>query len=128
VARCGGSTTITIWWDFQGVTVTPLSGWNQLETGLPTRWYPHLLILFRASNSANVQPMARGYLSFGDIEGQLEVLRVECTRRDRKGRCGVAQAHREVRAQGQFDGVARDAQRRLPEACDLICPDLSKVL
>ena len=30
--------------------------------------------------------MARGYLTFGDIEGKLDVLRVECTRCDRKGR------------------------------------------
>ena len=29
--------------------------------------------------------MARGYLTFGDIEGKLEVLRVECTRCDRRG-------------------------------------------
>jgi hypothetical protein len=34
--------------------------------------------------------MARGYLTFGDIEGKLEVLRVECTRCDRKGRYSVA--------------------------------------
>ena len=34
--------------------------------------------------------MARSYLIFGDIEGKLEVLRVECTRCDRKGRYSVA--------------------------------------
>jgi hypothetical protein len=72
--------------------------------------------------------MARGYLTFGDIEGKLDVLRVECTRCDRKGRYGVAQAHREVWAQRQFNGVARDAQRRPPETGDVICPDLSKAL
>ena len=32
----------------------------------------------------------RGYLIFGDIEGKLDVLRVECTRCDRKGRYTVA--------------------------------------
>ena len=34
--------------------------------------------------------MARTYLVFGDIEGKLEVLRVECTRCPRKGRYSVA--------------------------------------
>jgi len=34
--------------------------------------------------------MARGYLIFGDIEGKLDVLRVECTRCERKGRYSVA--------------------------------------
>ena len=34
--------------------------------------------------------MARTYLVFGDIEGKLEVLRVECTRCPRKGRYNVA--------------------------------------
>ena len=28
--------------------------------------------------------MSRAYLTFGDIEGKLDVLRVECTRCDRK--------------------------------------------
>ena len=30
--------------------------------------------------------VARAYLVFGDIEGKLDILRVECTRCDRKGR------------------------------------------
>jgi hypothetical protein len=33
--------------------------------------------------------MARAYLVFGDIEGRLEMLRVECTRCQRKGRYSV---------------------------------------
>ena len=33
--------------------------------------------------------MARSYLVFGDIEGKLDVLRVECTRCGRKGRYHV---------------------------------------
>ena len=33
--------------------------------------------------------MARTYLVFGDIEGKLDVLRVECTRCGRKGRYHV---------------------------------------
>ena len=32
----------------------------------------------------------RTYLTFGDIEGKLDVLRVECTRCPRKGRYSVA--------------------------------------
>ena len=35
-------------------------------------------------------PMPRTYLVFGDIEGKLDVLRVECNRCDRKGRYSVA--------------------------------------
>jgi hypothetical protein len=33
--------------------------------------------------------LPRTYLVFGDIEGMLDVLRVECTKCDRKGRCHV---------------------------------------
>jgi hypothetical protein len=33
--------------------------------------------------------MARTYLVFGDIEGKLDVLRVECARCERKGRYSV---------------------------------------
>jgi hypothetical protein len=33
--------------------------------------------------------MARGYLIFGDIKGKLDVLRVECTKCERKGRYSV---------------------------------------
>jgi hypothetical protein len=32
----------------------------------------------------------RTYLIFGDIEGKLDVLRVECTKCERKGRYSVA--------------------------------------
>ena len=34
--------------------------------------------------------MARTYLVFGDIEGKLDVLRVECTKCARKGRYSVS--------------------------------------
>jgi hypothetical protein len=34
--------------------------------------------------------MARTYLIFGDIEGKLKVLRVECTKCPRRGRYSVA--------------------------------------
>jgi RNase P subunit RPR2 len=33
--------------------------------------------------------MARTYLVFGDIEGKLDMLRVECTRCGRKGRYSI---------------------------------------
>jgi hypothetical protein len=33
--------------------------------------------------------MSRAYLVFGDIEGKVDVLRVECTKCARKGRYGV---------------------------------------
>jgi hypothetical protein len=33
--------------------------------------------------------MARTYLVFGDIEGRLDVLRVECTKCPRKGRYSI---------------------------------------
>ena len=59
--------------------------------------------------------MPRGYLTFGDIEGKLDVLRVECTRCDRKGRYSVAKLI-ENPTQGKPDGVARDAKRRLSQA------------
>ena len=59
---------------------------------------------------------ARSYLIFGDIEGKLDVLRVECTRCDRKGRYHVANANREARPPGQPGEVTRNAERRLSEA------------
>jgi len=34
--------------------------------------------------------MSRGYVVFGDLEGKLDVLRVECTKCERKGRYSVA--------------------------------------
>jgi len=43
--------------------------------------------------------MPRAYLVFGDIEGKLDVLRVECTKCARKGKAlQCLQAHREIRS------------------------------
>jgi hypothetical protein len=79
--------------------------------------------------------MPRGYLTFGDIEGKLDVLRVECTQCGRGGHYGVA---RLVEKQGRerslmkwkdqlnADCPKRDAQ--IQDRCDLVCPDLPKVL
>jgi hypothetical protein len=79
--------------------------------------------------------MARTYLVFGDMEGKLDVLRVECTKCPRKGLLQRPQADREIRPQSQHGEMEGAAQRRLPqedanehERCDLICPDLPKVL
>ena len=79
--------------------------------------------------------MARTYLIFGDIEGKLDVLRVECTRCDRKGRYSVAKLIEKHGRKGNLmvwremlnaDCPRRDA--RIHDRCDLVCPDLPKVL
>ena len=79
--------------------------------------------------------MARGYLVFGDIEGKLDVLRVECTRCDRKGRYSVAKLIEKHGRKGNLmvwremlnaDCPRRDA--RINDRCDLVCPDLPKVI
>ena len=73
--------------------------------------------------------MARTYFVFGDIEGKLDVLRVECTKCDRKGRYSVAkliEKHGRWREMLNADCPKRDG--RLHDCCDLICPDLPKVL
>ena len=78
----------------------------------------------------------RDYLIFGDIEGKLDVLRVECTKCARKGRC---QVHKLIAKCGRNGNMMKwkeqlngDCPRRdapsLQERCDLICPDLPKVL
>jgi hypothetical protein len=72
---------------------------------------------------------------FGDIEGKVDVLRVECTKCDRKGRYRV---HKLIEKHGRkahmmkwremlnADCSKRDG--RLNDRCDLVCPDLPKVL
>lgn len=73
--------------------------------------------------------MARDYLIFGDIEGKLDVLRVECTRCERKGRYSVATLIEKHGRRGQLDQVRQrpegDCPRRnanaLHERCDVIC-------
>ena len=79
---------------------------------------------------------ARTYLVFGDIEGKLDVLRVECTKCPRKGRYGVSKLIEKYgrkanmmkwKEQLNGDCPRRDAHS-MHERCDLICPDLPKVL
>ena len=83
----------------------------------------------------NTTMPGRSYLIFGDIEGKLDVLRVECTKVRPQGPLQRLKAHREIRAQGKHDEMEQlngDCPRRdehsLHERCDLICPDLPKVL
>ena len=80
--------------------------------------------------------MPRTYLVFGDIEGKLGTLRVECTKCPRKGRYSVRKLIEKYGRQGHMmkwrgllssDCPKRDAPN-LHERCDLICPDLPKVL
>src|SRR6476620_3201227 len=73
----------------------------------------------------------RAYLIFGDIDGKLDVLRVECTKCTRKGRYHV---HKLIEKYGRKANMMKwkeklngDCPRRdahgLHERCDLICPD-----
>jgi hypothetical protein len=79
--------------------------------------------------------MPRTYLVFGDIEGKLDVLRVECTKCPRKGRYSVAKLIAKygrnsnmMKWKEQLNGDCPKRDARLYERCDLICPDLPKVL
>jgi hypothetical protein len=80
--------------------------------------------------------MGRSYRTFGDIEGKLEVLRVECTRCVRKGRYSVAKLIEKHGRRGNLTKWGSDLKGDCPkrnlhalhERCDVICPDLSKVL
>ena len=80
--------------------------------------------------------MARNYLVFGDIEDKLDVLRVECTKCNRKGRYHVHKLIEKYGRNGNMmkwremlnaDCPKRDASQ-LHDRCDLICPDLPKVV
>jgi hypothetical protein len=77
----------------------------------------------------------RSYLIFADIEGKLDVLRVECTKCARKGRYSVRRLIEKYGRKGNLmkwkeqlngDCPRRDAHSML-ERCDLICPDLPRV-
>jgi hypothetical protein len=78
----------------------------------------------------------RAYLVFGDIEGKLDVLRVECTKCGRKGRYRVRSLIEKYGRKGNLmkwkeqlngDCPRRDA-RSMMERCDLVWPDLPKIL
>jgi hypothetical protein len=75
--------------------------------------------------------MSRTFLTFGDIAGKLHMLRIECTRCACRGQYSVvlssslstATAARPFAHVGPKRNVAQ-----LHERCDLICPDLPKML
>jgi hypothetical protein len=81
-------------------------------------------------------PIARSYLAFGDIEGKLGVLLVECSRRGRKGRYSVRKLIEQHGRDGSMmawkEGLNSDCPKRaaaqMHARCDLMCPDLPKVL
>jgi hypothetical protein len=78
--------------------------------------------------------MPRTYIIFGDIEGNLDVLRVECTKCSRKGRYHVAKLIEEYGRKANMmkwrEMLNSDCPRRdalgLSDRCDLICPDLPR--
>src|SRR5262249_54524562 len=61
-----------------------------------------------------ITPMARTYLVFGDIEGKLDVLRVECTRCSRKGRYSIRKLIEKYGRRGHM--LKWRNQRRLSQA------------
>ena len=80
--------------------------------------------------------MPRSYLVFGDIEGNLDVLGIEWTKCGRGGHYGVA---RLIEKHGRMGNMMKwremlnaDCPKRdttgLHNRCDLVCPDLPKVL
>ena len=87
----------------------------------------------RSISAAAAQPRL---LTFGDIEGKLDVLRVECTKCDHKGRYSVAKLIAKHGRKGNMmkwrEMLSADCPKRdavgLQDRCDLVCPDLPKVL
>jgi hypothetical protein len=81
-------------------------------------------------------PKGRDYLVFGDYAGKLDVLRVECTKCPRRGRHSVAGLARKYGRWGNatkwLSDLRDDCPKRdvpqLHERCDLVCPDVPKVL
>ena len=59
--------------------------------------------------------MPHTYLFFGDIEGKLDVLRVECTTCDRKGRYHVHKLIEKYGLMGNISAWASNLKSRLPE-------------
>ena len=72
----------------------------------------------------------RTYLIFGDIENKLDVLRVECTKCERKGRYSVAKLIEKYGRKGNMmkwkEQLNGDCPRR--DAHSMVCPDLPMVL
>ena len=75
--------------------------------------------------------MARTYQVFGDIEGKLDALRVECTKCDRKGRYRVAKLIAKHGRKANMSAWVSDLKGDCPkrdgrptDRCDLICSHL----
>ena len=74
-------------------------------------------------------------LVFGDIEAKLDVLRVECTKCDRKGRYQVHKLIEKYGLMGNISAWASNLKSNCPnrfndllcERCDPTCPDLPQV-
>jgi hypothetical protein len=60
--------------------------------------------------------LPRTYLVFGDIEGKLDTLRVECTKCPRKGRYSVRKLIEKYGRKGNLMKWKGSAKRRLPKA------------
>jgi len=78
----------------------------------------------------------RADLTFGDIARKLHVLLIECTRCQRKGRYSVAKLIAQYGRRGNMTKWMSDLRGDCPNRnhpqmhrrCDLICPDLPKVV
>jgi hypothetical protein len=81
-------------------------------------------------------PCSRTYLTFGDIAGKLHTLRIQCTRCPRKGCYIVAKLLAQYDRRGNIEQWLSDLKGDCPkrnaaqlhQRCDLICPDLPKVI
>jgi hypothetical protein len=78
-----------------------------------------------------VSSMPRTYLIFGDIEGKLDVLNVQCTKCARKDRYHVRTRIEKYGRKGnlikwkeQLNGDCPRRDSRLHDRCDLVCPYL----
>ena len=108
-----------------------------------TFWLKRMVLVghvHRATPGENLFPsqlggMARTYLVFGDIQGKLDALRVECTTCERQGvnhvrklieKCGRTGNLIKRREMLNADCPKRDAHS-LKDRRDLLCPDLPKV-
>jgi hypothetical protein len=95
-----------------------------------------VLKLRRRGPTGEAEVPARTYLIFGDIEGKLDVLRVECTKCSRKGRYRVDRLIEKygrkanmMKWKEQLNGDCPKCDApSLHGRCDLVCPDLPKVL
>jgi hypothetical protein len=74
-------------------------------------------------------------MHLGDIEGKLDVLRVECTKCPRKGRYSVHNLIEKYGRMGnmikwkeQLNGDCLKRDGRMYDRCDLICPDMPKAI